>query len=113
MAVAKSVPAYIAAAPRDARPQLSELRAIIRSALPKAEEFISYGMPFYKVQGARIGFAAFKNHIGLFGLASVMHDFERELDAYDTTAKGAIHFPIDQPLPATLIKKLVRARTKA
>ena len=110
--VAKDVNAYIAAAPKAARARLVELRALIRTASPNAEEYISYAMPFYKLRGARVGFAAFTKHIALFGVASVVENFERELAPFKTTAKGAIHFPLDRPLPAALIKNLVKARMR-
>ena len=106
----QTVDDYIAAAPAAARAKLVELRQIIRAAAPQAAEYISYGMPFYKHHDARVSFAAFKSHIGLFGVSSVIEDYRRELAGYDQTDKGTIHFPYDAPLPAALIEQLVRAR---
>ncbi len=75
-----------------------------------AEERISYGMPGYFYNGALVYFGGFKNHVSLFGTASgVMKKFAKELDDY-ITSKGTIQFPLDQPLPTVLIKKLVHER---
>jgi uncharacterized protein YdhG (YjbR/CyaY superfamily) len=106
----KNVDDYIAAAPGEARAQLAQLREVIRAAAPAADETISYGMPFYKYDGVRVSFAAFKQHIGFFGVASVIPEYQRELEGYHRTEKGSIHFPIGEPLPVALIEKLVKAR---
>jgi uncharacterized protein YdhG (YjbR/CyaY superfamily) len=111
-APAKTVDDYIAAAPDETRAKLAQLRKLIKAAIPRADETISYGMPFYKDREARVAFAAFKDHIGLFGLSSVIEDHREELAGFRRTAKGTIHLPIDQPLPVALIGKLVRARIK-
>jgi uncharacterized protein YdhG (YjbR/CyaY superfamily) len=108
----KAVDDYIAAAPQAARATLAQLRQIIRAAAPEADEYVSYGMPFYQYHGARIAFAAFKSHIGFYGVSSVIAEHRRELAGYHQTAKGTIHFPIDEPLPAALIENLVKARFK-
>ncbi|MBS0470165.1 MAG: DUF1801 domain-containing protein [Proteobacteria bacterium] len=108
--VAKTVDAYIEAAPEDLRPTLAQLRAIIRKAAPKAEEGISYGMPYYKHQGALAGFALFKKHIGFFP-GAIVADFRGELAAYKT-AKGTVQLPLDKPLPVTLIRKMLKAGLK-
>jgi uncharacterized protein YdhG (YjbR/CyaY superfamily) len=106
-AVAKDVDAYLKAAPAAVRPKLAEMRALILKAAPKAEEGISYGMPYYKLNGALCGFALFKNHIGFFP-GAIVADFAEDLAAYKTS-KGTVQLPLDKPLPATLIKKIVRA----
>lgn len=111
-APAKDVDDYIAAAPKETRTKLAQLRKVIKAAMPKADESISYGMPFYKYRGARVSFAAFKKHIGLFGVSSVIEEHRQELAAFRRTAKGSIHFPLDKPLPVVLIRKLVKARIK-
>jgi len=108
----KDVDDYIAAAPKEVRGKLAQLRKVMRAAAPGADESISYGMPFYKYRGARMSFAVFKDHIGFFGVASVVEEHRHELEGYHRTAKGSIHFPIDEPLPVALIEKLVKARTK-
>lgn len=93
------------------RTTLNKLRASIRSAVPpEATEGISYGMPAFKYKGSLVAFAAFSNHCSLFPMSlAVMDAFKKELKAFDTT-KGTIHFPMDKPLPAALVKKLVKAR---
>jgi uncharacterized protein YdhG (YjbR/CyaY superfamily) len=106
------VNAYIAAAPREARAMLRELRAIIKSTAPGAEEVISYRMPMYKYQGPLVAFAAFKNHVGFYGMGTFFQDmFSDQLTAYETS-KGTIRFPIGKPIPVALVKKLVRAKVK-
>lgn len=107
---AKDVDAYLAALPKDARDALETLRKTIKSASPEAEEVISYQIPMFKQQGPLVSFAAFKDHLSFFVQSpSVMEAHEKELKGY-STAKGTVHFTIDKPLPAALVKKLVRAR---
>jgi len=107
--VTKEVDAYIAAAPKAAQPLLRQLRALIKSGAPKAEERISYGMPYYHYHGHLMYFAVFKNHIGLYPVGNT--DKHLEMSAY-TTGKGTYRFPLDQPLPVALIKRLVKTRVK-
>ena len=111
--IPKDIHAYIASATKEVRAKLVQLRKVIKALAPKADEGISYGMPYYKYHGALVGFAAFKNHIGFFGVLPVVekHKLELELEGYETT-KGTVRFPIDKPLPVALIKKLVKARIK-
>jgi len=86
------------------------VRAAIRSVVPEeATEAISYGIPAFKYKGMLVWFAAFSNHCSLFPTASVIKAFENELKGYKTS-KGTIHFPVDKPLPAALVKKMVKAR---
>jgi uncharacterized protein YdhG (YjbR/CyaY superfamily) len=108
--IATSVDAYLKAAPIAARPKLLQLRAIVKSVAPHAEEGISYGMPYYKHEGALAGFALFKNHIGFFP-GAIVDDFRNELDGYKTS-KGTVQLPLDKPLPALLIRKMLRAGLK-
>ena len=105
----KDVDTYIEAAQPEAREKLLQLRAIVKATAPKAEESLSYKMPYYKYYGALVGFAAYKNHIGFFG--ALPAEYEDELRAYDT-GKGTIRFPINKPLPIALIKKILRARMR-
>ena len=105
----KTVDEYIAAAPKPIRPKLVQLRNVIKAVAPKAEERISYGMPFYKYHRALAGFAAYKNHIGLYG--ALTKEQRHAFRNYET-AKGSIRFPLDEPLPITLIKKLIKDRVK-
>src|SRR5437899_11005268 len=107
MAVAKGVDDYIAAAPKEVRAKLVQLRKIVKAVAPGSRERISYGMPYYEYHGALAGFAAFKNHIGFFGALS---EKQRQEFKGCGTAKGTVRFPLDKPLPVALIKKLVKAR---
>ena len=102
---------YLAGVPEPARSTLSKIRAMIRAAVPaEATEGISYGMPAFRYKGALVGFAAFKDHCSFFPMSpAVIEAFADELKAY-RTSKGTIQFAIDKPLPAGLVKKLVKAR---
>ncbi len=109
-AVPKSVDEYFAAVPEPAHSTLKKIRAVIRSVVPpEATEAISYGMPAFKHKGVLVWYAAFSNHCSLFPTASVIEAFKNELKGF-TTSKGTIQFPTDKPLPAALVKKLVKAR---
>lgn len=108
----KTVDQYLDTVPEEARVTLEKLRANIRSAAPKAEEVISYGIPTYKLNGSLIGFGAAGKHCGLYVMSyAVMDEFKNELKKYDT-ATSTIRFPFDKPLPTTLVKKIVQARIK-
>jgi uncharacterized protein YdhG (YjbR/CyaY superfamily) len=108
-APARNVDEYLAGVPQEARATLEKLRKTIKAAAPMASEGISYQMPMYKHHGMVVGFAAFKNHCSIFPGAGVMDVYKEELKHYDTS-KGTIRFPANKPLPAALIKKLVKAR---
>jgi uncharacterized protein YdhG (YjbR/CyaY superfamily) len=106
----KDVDEYLAGVPEPARSTLKKIRAVIRSAVPpEASETISYRIPAFKYKGTLVWYAAFSNHCSLFPTASVVEMFKGELKGF-TTSKGTIHFPTDKPLPAGLVKKLVKAR---
>lgn len=105
----RDVDEYLAGVPKEARATLEKLRKTIKAAAPMASEVISYQMPMYKHHGMVVGFAAFKNHCSLFPGSAVMDAHKEELKRYDTS-KGTIRFPVDKPLPAALVKKLVKAR---
>ncbi len=108
--VPMSVDEYLAGVPQPARSTLKKVRAAIRSAAPpEATETISYGIPAFKYKGTLVWFAAFANHCSLFPTASVIAAFKNELKGF-STSKGTIHFPVNKPLPAALVKKLVKAR---
>lgn len=106
----KTIDEYFAAVPKPARGALNQIRAAIRSAVPRdATEVISYGIPAFKHKRVLVWFAAFSNHCSLFPGSSVIEAFQNELQGF-STSKGTIQFPLDKPLPTTLIKKLVSAR---
>ena len=106
---AKDVEAYIAMAPEASREKLSQLRVTIRKAVPEAEEVIIYHMPYYKYHGALVGFAAYKNHVSLFG--AIPDELKEELRPYKT-GRGSVQFPLDKPLPLPLITKIVKVHAK-
>ena len=110
VAAPKDIDKYLAEVPEPARSTLNKIRAAIRSAAPaEATETISYKMPAFKYKGVLIWFAAFSDHCSLFPTAAIVEAFKDELKGY-STSKGTIHFPVDKPLPATLVKKIVKAR---
>jgi uncharacterized protein YdhG (YjbR/CyaY superfamily) len=108
---AKTIDEYLARVPEPARTTLNKVRVVIRSVAPaEATETISYGIPTFKYKGSLVGFGAFAKHCSLFPMgASVLNAFERELKDF-RVSKGTLHFPLDKPLPAMLIKKIVKAR---
>ena len=106
-----SVDAYIAAAPRETQEKLHRLRATIRKAAPRAEEKISYGMPYYAYKGRLAYFALAKHHIGFYIPSPVIADHKNDLKEYET-ATGTVRFPLEKKLPLALIAKLVKARVK-
>jgi uncharacterized protein YdhG (YjbR/CyaY superfamily) len=107
----KTVDEYLARIDEPARATLEKVRAVIRSAAPKeTTEAISYGIPVFRYKGALVGFGVFAKHCSFFPMSPpVVKAFEAELAGYDTS-KGTIRFPKDRPLPATLIKKIVKAK---
>lgn len=109
-AAPKTVAEYLAGLPRPARSALTKMRSAIRSSVPKgAEEVISYGIAAFKTNEVLVWFAAFSDHCSLFPTAAIIEEFNNELKPY-STSKGTIHFPLNKPLPITLIKKIVKAR---
>lgn len=100
---------YIAAQPPENQKALETMRQTISKAAPKAEEVISYGMPAFKYQGMLVYYAVWKSHIGFYPSGSGINDFADELTNYKTS-KGAIQFPLNEPLPVELITKIVKFR---
>jgi uncharacterized protein YdhG (YjbR/CyaY superfamily) len=106
-----AVDAYLAKVPDPARTTLEKVRATIRSVVPaETTEKLSYGVPSFHYKGGLVAYAAFKKHCSFFPMqASLIDEMKDELKAY-RTAKGTLQFPLDKPLPATLVKKMVKAR---
>ena len=101
---------YLAGISEPARTTLNKGRAFIRSvAPPEATEGISYGIPMFKYKGMLAGFAAFSDHCSLFPGAGPTVEFKNDLKNFQTS-KGTIRFAPDKPLPATLLKKIVKSR---
>ena len=106
---ADPVSAYICQFPEDTAKMLKKLRACIQSTAPNAEEHISYGMPAYKQNGPIVYFAGYAKHIGFYPTGEGIKHFEHQLTAFKTS-KGAIQFPLNQPLPIDLIRDIVKHR---
>ncbi len=97
---------YIHSFPETTQKQLQHIRAIIRSVIPQAEEVISYKMPAYKLNRVIVYFAGYAKHIGFYPTGSGIAHFQHEFGHYKSS-KGAVQFPIDQPLPVELIERIV------
>lgn len=110
-AVPKDVDEYLAHVPEPARSTLSKVRATIQSVVPaETTEAISYGIPTFKYKGNLVAFAAFTKHCSFFAMSyAVIGEFKKDLKDL-TVSKGTIRFPLDKPLPALVLKKMVKAR---
>ena len=110
----EAVEAYIAGVPEPVRTTLRHLHEIIRSAVPaEATEIISYGLPAFSLSKPFFGYAAFKGHLSVLPFSgSLLDRFAEELKPY-SRSKGSLHLPFDRPLPAALVRRLVRARVAA
>ena len=109
---AKNVDEYLKALPQDVRATLEDLRKIIKTSAPMAEEVISYQIPTYKYHGALVHFMAAKNHCSFFVInKSILEEFKDELKSYDTSGT-TIHFTVENPLPPKLVEKIVKTRVK-
>ncbi len=107
-----NVDSYIQSFPPDTQKILQKIRTTIRENAPGAEESISYGMPAYKLnKKPLVYFAAFTNHIGFYATPTGHETFAKELSVYKQ-GKGSVQFPIVQPMPINLIKKIVQFRVK-
>ena len=106
----KTIDEYIRTFPKDVQTILEKMRKTIREAAPGAVETISYQMPTFKLNGkGLVYFAAFKNHIGFYPIPSGVEAFEKELSPYKQ-GKGSVQFPIDQPVPYDLVRRIVTFR---
>lgn len=101
---------YIAACPKEVRPILEKIRATIQKAAPKATETISYRMPSFVLNGHLVYFAAFKQHIGLY--PPVKDEKLQEEASVYANEKGNLRFPLDEPIPYALIRKIILSRVK-
>src|SRR5690606_16515091 len=103
---------YIDTLSGDTRKIMQEVRETIRAAAPTAEEGISYNMPAFKLNGYLVAYAAFDKHIGFYPTPSGIEKFMDQIDGKYQWAKGSIRFPLDRPMPLTLIRKIVKFRVK-
>jgi uncharacterized protein YdhG (YjbR/CyaY superfamily) len=109
-AKARTIDEYLAGLGDDQRAALQKLRKTIRAAAPQAEECISYQLPAFRLKGVLVAFGATGNHCAFYPLSSsTVASHKDELKDYDTS-KGTIRFQPDHPLPAALVRKLVKAR---
>jgi uncharacterized protein YdhG (YjbR/CyaY superfamily) len=108
---ASEIDEYLHAVDEPKRATLQALRHTILEIVPEAEQVISYRIPAFRVQGKVVaGFAAFKDHLSYLPFSgSVLGQLGDELRGY-TMTKSALHFPVDRPLPKTLVKKLIAVR---
>lgn len=104
-----SIDDYISQFPEETRVLLEQVRTTIQQAAPQAKEVISYQMPAFKQNGVLVYFAAYEKHIGFYPTASGIRNFEQEFKPYKWS-KGAVQFPLDQPLPLKLIRKITKFR---
>jgi uncharacterized protein YdhG (YjbR/CyaY superfamily) len=106
-----SIDEYIAGYTSDVQKILEKVRDTIKKAAPGAEEAIKYQIPTFVLNWNLVHFAAFKNHIGFYPTPSGIEAFRQELSQYKS-AKGSVQFPIDEPMPLSLIDRMVRFRVK-
>ena len=111
MKTAASVDEYISSADSHAKKALRDIRKTIKAAAPKAKEVISYQIPGYMYHGMLVYFAAWKKHISFYPAPWGAESLKEEMSAYEGS-KGTIKFPLDKPMPLTLIKKMVKYRLK-
>ena len=107
----KSISEYINAAPKEAQKKLREMRACIRASAPGAKESLKWGMPAFSYRRILVTFAGFKHHIGFYPTPSAVRAFAKDLSKF-VTAKGSIRFPLDEPLPLALIRKITAFRVR-
>ena len=109
---AASVKEYIAAFPKETQKLLNDVRSAITKAAPDAEEKISYGLPAYHLYGKPlVYFGGFEKHIGFYATPTGHEAFEKELSVYKQ-GKGSVQFPINEPMPISLITRIVKFRAK-
>jgi uncharacterized protein YdhG (YjbR/CyaY superfamily) len=102
---------YISGFPPHIQETLQKIRQTIRTAAPQAQETINYQMPTFILAGNLVHFAAYKNHIGFYPIPTGIEAFKDELSAYKS-GKGSAQFPLDQPIPYDLIRRIVEFRVK-
>ncbi|MCM2325125.1 MAG: DUF1801 domain-containing protein [Candidatus Woesearchaeota archaeon] len=106
-----AVDGYIARYPKDVQAILQKIRYIVSGLAEGSEECICYGVPTFKLNGNLVHFAAYKKHIGFYPGPSGLSAFKEEISRYENS-KGAVKFPLDRPIPYSLIKKIVMFRIK-
>jgi uncharacterized protein YdhG (YjbR/CyaY superfamily) len=107
----QTITEYIRCAPKEAQKKLREIRICIRQAAPKAKESLKWGMPAVSHRRILVMYAGFAHHIGFYPTPSAVRAFAHKLSSYKT-AKGSIQFPLDEPLPLTLIREITAFRVR-
>jgi uncharacterized protein YdhG (YjbR/CyaY superfamily) len=107
----QTISEYIDAAPKDARKKLREMRAASRASAPGAKESLKWGMPAFSHRRILVIFGAFQHHIGFYPTSSAVKAFAKELAKFPGR-RGSIQFPLDQPLPLPLIRKITAFRVR-
>lgn len=107
----QTIDEYIKSFPKNVQKILEQVRQAIKKSAPEAQETINYQIPTFKLNGNLVHFAAFKNHIGFYPAPSGLKAFKKELSDYKSS-KGSVQFPLDKPIPLSLIKKIVKFRVK-
>jgi uncharacterized protein YdhG (YjbR/CyaY superfamily) len=110
-AAPENIDEYIAGFPADVQEILQKVRQTIKKAAPTAQERISYQMPTFTLNSNLVHFAAYKNHVGFYPTPEAIQKFKKELSVYKG-AKGSVQFPIDKPMPLSLISKIVKFRVE-
>lgn len=109
---AESIDDYIAGFPLQTQKVLEEVRGLVKGIVPDATETISYAIPTFDLHGKHlVHFAGYEHHVGLYPAPSGMVEFEAELAPYKQ-GKGSVQFPLDQPLPLELIRRIVEFRVE-
>jgi uncharacterized protein YdhG (YjbR/CyaY superfamily) len=104
-----SIEAYISQYPADTQKILEQMRATIRKVAPAAEEAISYGIPSFRLNGTYlIYFAAYAKHVGVYPVPRALEQIDKKFARYQTSGKGTIQFPLNEPMPWNLIGRLVK-----
>jgi uncharacterized protein YdhG (YjbR/CyaY superfamily) len=107
-----TIDAYIVSFPPDVQEKLQGMRAVIRRAVPDAEEAIRYGIPTFRLDGSNlVHFAAFRDHLSFFPTSSGVEKFQNELSGY-RLSKGTIQIPLDAPIPYDLMERITRFRAE-
>ena len=108
---AKNIEEYIAHFPKEVQKKLRELKKLIKREAPQSIEAMKYGIPTFVLNKNLVHFAAYKTHIGFYPAPSGLQAFKKKISKYKSS-KGAVQFPLDEPLPLALISKIVKFRVK-
>lgn len=108
---AQTIDEYIAGYPPEVQKRLEAIRAAVREIAPEAQETIKYGIPTFVMHGNLVHFGAFKHHIGFYPTPAGLEQFDEQLRQYKRS-KGTVQFPLDQPLPLDLVRRITAYRVK-